>query len=457
MGTGLMSREIDGSPSPKSHIKTLMRIGYDFCTATADIIDNSISAESTNVKIFCPPGERHPFLTISDDGYGMSEDELLNNMRIGCKDPSFDRDAGDLGRFGSGMKTASFSQARSLTVISKTKNGSVCGARWDIDKIEATDSWCLEVLDAPDINDLIEQGKVEDIGAQGTQVIWQALTCYQMDSHSLDHDSEMASHLALIVSHIGLHFHRFMTGRDKCNFHINNKLILPIDPFLSDSNGYQEGRSEKFRCKGGHIVIQTHVLPSITRMGARELEAMGGAASIAQKQGLYIYRNRRLINAGGWLDLAKHHQLSALARVQIDIPASLDEEWSTDVKKETLQLPARVKRDLRKYLADPITRSRKAHTYRGKKDEAGTFWKIVINEEEKTITYQINSDNEVLEALADSLSVPSRRSLEAYLTSISKELPLNHIYNTMADRPRDIKQSDIAELDLEAILNNSNG
>jgi len=433
-----------------------MRIGYDFCTAVADIVDNSVSASSSNIHIFCPPGQQHPYLRIGDDGYGMTEAELLTNMRIGCKDPLDERATSDLGRFGSGMKIASFSQARLLTVVSKTKHGHICGARWDIDKIETTDSWCLELLDSSDIECLITSGKVS-IDCQGTQVIWESLTCYQTNSHSLDHDSEMASHLALIVSHIGLHFHRFMTGRDKCNFHINNKLILPIDPFLSDSDGYQEGRSEKFRCKGGHIVIQTHVLPSITRMGAREVEAMGGAASIAQKQGLYIYRNRRLINAGGWLDLAKHHQLSALARVQIDIPASLDEEWSTDVKKETLQLPARVKRDLRKYLADPITRSRKAHTYRGKKDEAGTFWKIVINEEEKTITYQINSDNEVLVALADSLSVPNRRSLEAYLTSISKELPLNHIYNTMADRPRDIKQSDIAELDLDAILNNSNG
>ena len=447
---------VDGSPSPRSHIKTLMRIGYDFCTALADIVDNSVSASSSNIHIFYPPGQQHPYLRIGDDGYGMTETELLTNMRIGCKDPLDERTKSDLGRFGSGMKIASFSQARLLTVVSKTKSGDICGARWNIDKIETTDSWCLELLDSSDIESLITAGKVS-IGCQGTQVIWESLTCYQTNSHSLDHDNEMASNLALIVNHIGLHFHRFMTGRDKCNFHINNKLIQPIDPFLSDSDGYQEGRSEKFRCKGGHIVIQTHVLPSITRMGAREVESMGGAASIAQKQGLYIYRNRRLINAGGWLDLAKHHQLSALARVQIDIPASLDEEWSTDVKKETLQLPTRVKRDLRKYLSDPITRSRKAHSYRGKKDEAGTFWRIVVNEEEQTITYQINSDNEVLASLADNLPLSKRRSLEAYLTNVSKELPLNHIYNMMADRPRDIKQNNIAELDLEAILNNSIG
>jgi hypothetical protein len=267
----------------------------------------------------------------------------------------------------------------------------------------------------------------------------------------------MAAHLVSLNNHIGLHFHRFMTGKNKCSLSINNKPILPIDPFLTSSDGYQEGRQERFRCKGGHIVIQTHVLPSFNRMDSREIERLGGVTGIAQRQGLYIYRNKRLINAGGWLDLAKHHQLSALARVQIDIPAALDEEWSTDVKKATLQLPPRVKKDLRKYLSDPIKKSRKAHTYRGKKDEAGTLWKIFTNQETKTITYQINSDNSDLQSLVASIAPPRRQSLMAYLTKISTELPLDHIYNTMADRPRDIKQNEINELELDVILSNSIG
>mgnify|MGYP006078645047 FL=1 len=446
-----MPRAVDGSPSPKSHIKTLMRIGYDFCTAVADIVDNSISANSSNVKVFCPPGQSYPYIRISDDGKGMRENELLNNMRIGCKDPSADRDVTDLGRFGSGLKTASFSQARSLTVISKTRNGDICGARWDIDNIEKTDSWCLEILDKLDISKLIEDGKV-DIGGNGTQVIWDSLTCYQKDSHSLNTDEEMAKLLMSLKSHLGLYFHRFIGGGNKCNFYINNALVLPIDPFLTRSDGYQEGPSERFRCKGGHIEIKTHVLPSLSSMTQAHIDLLGGAMNIAQQQGLYIYRNKRLINAGGWLNLAKNHQLSALARVQIDIPAALDEEWSTDVKKASLQLPPRIKRDLKKYLKNPIKKSQKTYTYKGQIDEAGTLWNIVVNEEEKIITYEINYDNTDLKALMEKLSRGHCSTLIAYLTKISKELPLDHIYNTMADRPKYIQQGNICEFDLNMIF-----
>lgn len=446
-----MPIDINGSPSPKAHIKTLMKIGYDFCTAVADIADNSISAECSNIRIFSPPGMTAPYITIVDDGHGMQQDELLSNMIIGCKDPSADRNAKDLGRFGSGMKTASFSQARKLIVLSKTKNTEIVGACWDIDRIIEEDTWCLEQLDDHDITVLKEQEMVY-LGAQGTQIIWQKLTCYQRDSHATNYDTQLAATLSTAARHIGLHFHRFMRGSKKVSFYINGKPIEAIDPFMSLSSGYQEGRGERFRCKGGHIEIKTHVLPSFNRMGKADLEKYGGAAEITQRQGLYIYRNKRLINAGGWLNLAKHHQLSALARVQIDIPSALDDEWATDVKKATLQLPPRVKRDLKKYLADPISRSRKVATSKGRAAAANGFWRICNDEDQNTITYEIHPDNPNLVDLVKQVPANLRPTIAAYLMNLSRELPLQHIYTTMADRPLDVNQKEIDSIDVAAIL-----
>tara|TARA_B110000908_G_C10266625_1_gene464619 strand:- start:4978 stop:6345 length:1368 start_codon:yes stop_codon:yes gene_type:complete len=446
-----MPTTINGSPSPKAHIKTLMKIGYDFCTAAADIIDNSIAAKCSSVHIFSPPGMPSPYITIVDDGYGMDQEELLRNMIIGCKDPSEDRSESDLGRFGSGMKTASFSQAKRLIVLSKKLDEPIVGACWDIDRIINENIWCLERLDGPDLLELYNEGMVH-LGDHGTQIIWQNLTCFQQDSHSLNYDVQIAAKLTAADKHIGLHFHRFMTGANKISFFINKRPIQAIDPFMSMNSGYQEGRKEKFRCKGGYIEIQTHVLPSFNRIGKVELEMHGGAAEIAQKQGLYIYRNKRLINAGGWLDLSKHHQLSALARVQIDIPSTLDDEWSTDVKKATLQLPPRVKRDLKKYLSDPISRSKKVHTNKGKLEEANVFWKICNNEDENTITYEIHPENENLVGLINKAHPNLRPTLAAYLMNLSRELPLQHIYSTLANRPLDLDQQGVESLDIVAIL-----
>jgi hypothetical protein len=434
-----MSKFVDMSPDPKSHVKTLMRIGYTMSSAVADILDNSITAGSKRVDIYSPPGLDEPLISILDDGCGMGTDELIQNMQIGCKDPSLERGDGDLGRFGSGMKTASFSQARRLTVVSKKEGSEAIAAVWDIDKIEETNSWCLEVLSAKEISS-INGIKIDSSTTQGTQVIWENLACLQRGSHALDPDIELATRLSTLREYLALHFHRFMDGKNKVSFYLNRNKILPIDPFMSKSDGYQEGRSEKLRCKGGHIRIQTHVLPHFNKMDNDAMKGLGGANGITQNQGLYIYRERRLINAGGWLGLAKNSQLGALARVQVDVPSSIDNEWSTDVKKSSLQLPLRVKKELRKFLSDPITRSKRTHAYRGSVDKANKFWKVCEDENEGTVTYQIDTDNVDLIELLHECNRGLSTELIQYLKELSTHLPINHIYEKMSESPRDIDQ-----------------
>lgn len=333
-----MPRFIDHSPSPRSHIKTLMKIGYTLNSAVADVIDNSITAGARNIEVYSPPGMDFPVISIVDDGCGMDLDELTENMRIGCKDPDNDREKGDLGRFGSGLKTASFSQARRLTVVTRKEGHEMVAARWDIDEVERTDSWCLEIFSADEVNQIEELGDRFPSGS-GTQIIWSKLTCLDEGSHAGDVDLELASRLSELKSYIALHFHRFMSSSEKRVFKLNNAVIKSVDPFMTKERGYQEGPSESLRCKGGHILIQTHVLPHFKIMSSERLEELGGADGITQHQGLYIYREKRLISAGGWLGMAINSQLGALARVQVDIPSALDNDWSTDVKKASLQMP----------------------------------------------------------------------------------------------------------------------
>jgi hypothetical protein len=447
-----MTKVIDQSPSPRSHIKTLMRIGYTLNSAVADVIDNSIAANAKNIEVYAPPGMDEPIISIIDDGFGMDLDELTANMRIGCKDPDEERQKGDLGRFGSGMKTASFSQARRLTVVTQKKGHALVAAQWDIDKVEKTDSWCLEVFETEEI------AAIKGLGANfpkgsGTKVIWSKLTCLEVGSHAQDHDTELATQLSDLRSYIALHFHRFMSGADKRVFRLNKAIIEPIDPFMVGARGYQEGPSERMRCKGGQIVVQTHVLPHYKNMVAERLEKLGGTAGIAQNQGLYIYREKRLISAGGWLGMSSNSQLGALARVQVDIPSSLDNDWSTDVKKASLQMPHRVQRGLKKFLADPVKRSKRVHRYRGKQDVANNFWKVCEDENTKVITYQIDAENELLDELLQQSDADEKHMLVAYLKQLSATLPINHIYEKMSERPRDVRQENVDMDQLDALLN----
>lgn len=446
-----MPKIVDQSPSPKSHIKTLMRIGYTLNSAVADVIDNSLSAEAQNIVVYAPPGEAEPFISIADDGNGMTADELTENMRIGCKDPDVERQEGDLGRFGSGMKTASFSQARKLTVVTKKTGHALTAASWDIDRVEETNSWCLEVYDENEVLNI--SGLSEDLlEGSGTQIIWSKLTFLEKGSHVENHDSELASRLAELDSYLALHFHRFMVGANRRTFRLNNAVIKPIDPFMIGESGYQEGPSEKLRCKGGHIFIRTHVLPHFKKMNPLKLKALGGAEGVAEKQGLYIYREKRLINAGGWLGMSRNSQLGALARIQVDIPAALDNDWSTDVKKASLQMPPRVKKQLRKFLADPVKRSKRIYNYKGQEESANGFWKILEDETTKKITYQIDADNDSLIELARKCSADERRILRDYLKQLSMNLPINHIYKKMSERPRDVSQDEVDMAILENIL-----
>ena len=133
-------------PSAASLTASLRDLGYSLETAIADLIDNSISADATEIQIFCDASPSSPVLIIADNGRGMTEAEVIAAMRHGATGPSKKRGPADLGRFGLGLKTASFSQCRRLTVVSAT-NRERAGAEWSLAKVEEDDDWFIAVLE----------------------------------------------------------------------------------------------------------------------------------------------------------------------------------------------------------------------------------------------------------------------------------------------------------------------
>lgn len=451
-----MARFIDASPPPSRHVETLRKVGYGFTAAIGDLLDNSIAAKSSKIDIVFSMDNEIPYLTIEDNGFGMSRRDLVANMTISCKDPNLEREGGDLGRFGSGLKTASFSQARRLTVFSHTKDSPVSAARWDIDDIVERNEWCLQVLDESDISKTYYKLFAEKTES-GTIVRWDKITAVVDDIHTPPVETQIAGLAKELHKYIGLYFHRFLSGVGKCTITINGRKVRCIDPFMKDIPGYQEGPATGIRSKAGRITIKTHILPPFNMMTRDQIIEYGGTAAITEKQGLYIYREKRLIVEGGWQGLTRLSKLAGLARIQIDMPSALDLEWATDVKKSTLTLPPKIKSILKRLISSPIKKSRGVYAYKGAKEAENDYWLVLENEREKFVTYEADPSNHALKSIMTLLDGEGKGLLANYLSKLCSSIPLAHIFSVMSDRPKDIHQDNLEEIDsIEAWLERVN-
>jgi len=449
-----LSKFIDRAPDPSNEIQMLSRIGYTLESALSDIIDNSISADPKSIKIDClPTNDRNISWSVTDDGDGMNPEELQDNMRIGCKDPSKERERMDLGRFGSGLKTASISQAKKITVFSKRVNSKLSAARWDVNHVCDKKKWLLEVFSEEELDPILPKNL--DINFQsGTCVLWEEIPRYDEKDHS-DINKMQSEDVVRVKRHISKHFHKFMGGNYKIKFYVNGEKLEPIDPFMTIFKGYIEGpKTEPFRVKGGTVSIKVHNIPHWDKLTVDQLDQYGGQSEISKKQGLYIYRADRLIIEGGWQGLTNNTQLGNLSRIEINIPVSMDDEWQTDVKKSSLQLPQKVRIMLRDLIKIPINKSTRTYKYKGKKEENNKFWLKNTDERKNIITYEINDENQDLINLVKTLKKEKKiiSSLSSYLTKLAANLPLNDIYFTMADKPIDIKQELLEDKDKESLF-----
>ena len=187
-------------------IESMRDLGYSLETALADIVDNSIAADADTVQILSDPSQSEPRIAILDDGRGMTEAELMDAMRAGSRNPLEDRKGHDLGRFGLGLKTASFSQCRRLTVVTR-RDGVTSAAIWDLDHVARSDEW--EVL-IPNTADGIPWSN--QLGDEGTLVLWESLDRLHGGLSGSRMSEALGRRLSEAATHLELVFHRFLSG-----------------------------------------------------------------------------------------------------------------------------------------------------------------------------------------------------------------------------------------------------
>ncbi len=426
------------APRPSAIMNSLRAIGYSFNTAVADLIDNSIAAGATQVDISFDIDPA--WVAIIDNGRGMSREELISAMRHGGTGPDDPRSAEDLGRYGLGLKTASLSQCRRLTVVS-VKHGTVSAARWDLNEVERRDNWILllpredEVRELPAYRDLIQL-------EHGTLVLWE-----DFDRATAGEADKAVALQKLVLNsnqHLGLVFHRYLAPEigKRLVITINRRPVEAADPFMK-TNPYTELAGEETDFIDGHeIGIKAYILPHISRITNEELERAGGKDRLRDTQGFYIYRNRRLIIGGTWFRLLGRDELTRLARVQIDIPNALDHLWGLDVKKSTAHPPEEVRQILRQIIGVVAQKSVNVFQERRRKktnDQITYLWEH--SRVRDAVRYDINRTHPLIRSFSDTLTTKQRATMNHVLDAIEYTLPIRQIYVDQASN-ESIEQGD---------------
>jgi len=424
-------------PNPKNLIHALRDIGYSLETAIADIIDNSITANATEIQIIAHFDMHSSYITIIDNGTGMDETKLSEAMHLGSFDPILHRENKDLGRFGLGLKTASFSQAGKLTVIS-AKNGFQSGRCWDLKHVSETEKWEIEVMRQ---EEFIAVPEFNILGDTGTLVCWQQL--YRLiDTKSKRSPQDIFwEHIENARQHLGLVFHRYLTGEPgvkKIQIKFNEDLIEPFNPFEGAGKPFPE---DSFN----NIKMQAFLLPHHSKTSPEQYKRMASPDGYLKSQGFYVYRNARLLISGTWFRLLRQSEATKLARVQIDLPNSEDFHWSIDVKKSQAVPPETVRLQLKRTIEKITSQASRVYTKRGKKISAsGTIpiWQEHHRHGKKS--YKVNMENPLIQTLTSKLDSQQKSLLKGIFDLIENGLPIDTIYADMMYEPENVEQEEIS-------------
>lgn len=421
-------RTIPILPKASSLIESMRSIGYSFATALADIIDNSISANATRIDIFLRQINGQDYVQIIDNGVGMTKDVLINAMRIGSENPQEERNSNDLGRFGLGLKTASFSQCRLLSVVSK-RSGKIYGLQWDLDFVSQSDKFEVIEMSEVAISDLPNIELLSD-NLCGTVVQWEIFD--RISEATQDLAGELSVLMNVAIEHISLIFHRYLSNG--LEIFVNYEKIIPKDPFLSKHPATQELKEKTIEIDGKEIKLQPFILPHYSRLSLEDKRKSGKTNEQYKSQGFYLYRNQRLIVWGDYLGLGRKTELAKNSRIQVDIPNSLDYIWEIDIKKSYANVPSKIKKNMISAISDGENASKKVNTYRGKKEirKEISIWNF-FEERNQGFHLEINKENLIYKEFVSGLDDKSYDLFLLFIKSLSANIPFQRIYAEIAD------------------------
>ncbi|MFY1673188.1 ATP-binding protein [Plantactinospora sp. WMMB334] len=367
------------APSAARLTESLRDIGYDFPTAVADIVDNSVAAGATRVEIDIRFDGAGSWVSIADDGRGMTANGLMEALRYGSR-----REYGrnDLGRYGLGLKTASLSQCRSVTVVSRPQTATRTVTRViDLDVVVEEDDW---LIISPDIDDHVRRAREQVADSGGTVVLWRKLDRVLPEKRPEGGWARrrLEGLAERTVQHLGIVFHRFLEGAtgEPLAITVNGVKVEPWNPFAPDEPACNVLPVQRFEITvgeaSGWVTLRPYVLPSRDRFSSpAEFDRMSGPLNWNRQQGLYIYRAERLVQWGGWGGIRGIDEHTKLARASLEFDTDLDVVFNINVAKMRVTMPPQLRQMLERPINELCIRADDAYrrTSRTPANNAGNY------------------------------------------------------------------------------------
>lgn len=420
-----INKTAKAEPCASSMIITLRAIGYNLETAVADVIDNSISANAKNVWFNSEWRGGNSIITILDDGCGMNNEELIQAMKPGAKNPMDMRSTNDLGRFGLGLKTASFSQCKKLIVVSKKKNYVPIYWIWDLNYVNQTNKWELVQYPIPDVY----LHTLDELDS-GTLVIWSDLDRFIpsdiLQSNEIAKDKYLAQ-MDKVEKHIAMTFHRFIEERSLKIFCWGRE-IRPWNPFLLTEAATQSFPEESV----GDAFMKGYVLPHKSHLTEEIYKRAEGLNGWTNQQGFYLYRGKRLILAGDWLGLFRKEEHYKLVRIQIDLPNTMDSDWQIDIKKSTARPPFFCREQIKRYALLVRNRGVEVFRHRGKiltmrkQQEFQPFW--LEKKQGQKYTFVVNRKHLLISELKQLAATQPDKAIDYLLRFVEETIPAKSVF-----------------------------
>ncbi|XAS73398.1 ATP-binding protein [Micrococcaceae bacterium Sec5.1] len=341
-------------PNTTRVIEGFRDTGYTFEASIADIVDNSIGPGAANnvlVRVGLGPNGS-PIVEVIDDGVGMDLDGLENAMRYGAERQ---QNANSLSKFGLGMKTASTQFCKRLVVVSMPAgHDKSYAAAWDLDTVIDAGEWVLEHGAADDGEaELLDDGLSELAGfnghspTSGTYVGWEKidrLLKTQSGKDAKNRHLAMKRTQTILRDHLRMVFQRFLDPTDgrarNVNIYLNAEKLTAWDPFAESLTGAPV-REHTFKMtdpEGGQheAVLRAFIIPRKDEV--EDLPAWQEARVSLERQGIYLYREGRLIDGPSWLGTGASETHINNLRVELSFAAQMDPVFGVGIKKSGVHI-----------------------------------------------------------------------------------------------------------------------